>query len=74
MHELKELVFVNCEINAEKCKKLADNLIKMKKLKIFKMNGQKMLDNGISSIISNLAFNSSLKLVDIGEIAAITTN
>lgn len=53
-------------MNSDLCKTLADLLIRLKKLKIFRMKNEKDLQKGISSIISNLAFNSTLNIVDIG--------
>jgi hypothetical protein len=40
-------------------------LVKLKKLKIFKINKEQNLRKGLSQIVSNLAFNSSLRLLDI---------
>lgn len=42
--------------------------MRMKKLKIFRMNMQKGLGQGLSSIIYNLSFNPNLVLLDLGEI------
>jgi hypothetical protein len=42
--------------------------MRMKKLKIFRMNIQKGLGQGLASIVYNLAFNPNLVLLDLGEI------
>lgn len=42
--------------------------MRMKKLKIFRMNIQKGLGLGIASIIYNLSFSPNLILLDLGEI------
>jgi hypothetical protein len=57
-----------CSLDQEKCKILADALMRMKKLKIFRMNIQKGLGQGLASIVYNLAFNPNLVLLDLGEI------
>jgi hypothetical protein len=40
----------------------------MKKLRIFRMNVQKGLGQGLASIVYNLSFNPNLVLLDLGEI------
>ena len=42
--------------------------MRMKKLKIFRMNNQKGLGQGLASIVYNLSFNPNLILLDLGEI------
>lgn len=48
---------------------MADALMRMKKLKIFRMNIQKGLGQGLASIVYNLAFNPNLVLLDLGELS-----
>jgi Ran GTPase-activating protein (RanGAP) involved in mRNA processing and transport len=66
--DLEEIEMSKCSLDQEKCKILADALMRMKKLKIFRMNAQKGLGQGLSSIVYNLAFNPNLVLLDLGEI------
>jgi hypothetical protein len=42
--------------------------MRMKKLRIFRMNVQKGLGQGLASIVYNLSFNPNLVLLDLGEI------
>lgn len=66
--DLEEIELNKCSLDQEKCKILADALMRMKKLKIFRMNVQKGLGQGLASIVYNLAFNPNLVLLDLGEI------
>lgn len=66
---LEEVVLNKCGLDEPKCKILADALMRMKKLRIFKINMQKGLGQGISAIIYNLSFNPNLVLLDLGEIS-----
>lgn len=66
--ELEEISINNCNMNVASCKILADLLIKLKKLRIFRMKNEKNLGRGMTAIVANLAFNSALRLLDIGEI------
>ena len=69
LKELKELSFVKCTLDLEKCKILADSLMRMKKLQIFRLNDQKGLGLGLASIIYNLSFSPNLLLLDLGNIS-----
>lgn len=62
---LEELVFDVCQLNEEKCKILADSLMRTKKLRIFEIHDNNGLNNGLSSIIYNLAFSPNLEVLDI---------
>ena len=42
--------------------------MRTKKLKIFRLNVQKGLGQGLASIVYNLAFNPNLVLLDLGDI------
>jgi hypothetical protein len=66
---LEEVVLNKCGLDEAKCKIIADALMRMKKLRIFRINMQKGLGQGISSIIYNLSFNPNLVLLDLGEIS-----
>lgn len=66
--DLEEIELSKCSLDQDKCKVLADALMRMKKLKIFRMNMQKGLGQGLASIVYNLAFNPNLVLLDLGEI------
>lgn len=68
LKDLRELTFVKCSLDLEKCKILADSLMRMKKLQIFKLNDQKGLGLGLASIIYNLSFSPNLQLLDLGHI------
>lgn len=57
-----------CSLDQEKCKILADSLMRMKKLEIFRLNDQKGLGQGLASIIYNLSFSPNLRVLDLGEI------
>lgn len=61
---LEKLVFDYCNLNEEKCKILADALMRTKKLKIFEIHDGNALNNGLSSIIYNLAFSPNLLSLD----------
>jgi len=65
---LEELTFTKCSLDSEKCKILADSLMRMKKLKIFRMTTQKGLGMGLASIIYNLSFNPNLIVLDLKDI------
>jgi len=52
---------------------LADALMRMKKLQIFKLNEQKGLGYGLTSIIYNLSFSPNLLVLDLGDVV-ITAN
>lgn len=66
LKDLQELVFDECQLNEEKCKSLADVLIRAKKLKIFEIHNTLNLNNGLSSLIYNLSFFSpNLEMLDI---------
>lgn len=56
-------------MDLEKCKILADSLMRMKKLQIFRLNDQKGLGLGLASIIYNLSFSPNLLLLDLGNIS-----
>ena len=66
LKNLKELSFIKCSLDLEKCKILADALMRMKKLQIFRLNDQKGLGQGLASIIYNLSFSPNLLLLDLG--------
>lgn len=57
---LEKLVFDYCQLNEEKCKILADSLMRTKKLRIFEIHDNNSLNNGLASIIYNLAFSPNL--------------
>jgi hypothetical protein len=65
--ELEEISIRRCQMSSPICKTLADLLVKLKKLKIFRMNNENNLEKGLSTILSNLAFNSTVRVIDIGE-------
>ncbi len=66
LKDLGQLIFDECQLNEEKCKNLADVLMKAKKLKIFEIHNSQNVNNGLSSLIYNLSFFSpSLQLIDI---------
>lgn len=48
--------------------------MRMKKLKIFRMNTQKGLGQGLASIIYNLSFSPNLALLDLGDISISVGN
>ena len=52
---------------------MADALMRMKKLQIFKLNEQKGLGYGLTSIIYNLSFSPNLLVLDLGDVV-ITAN
>lgn len=62
---LEKLVFDYCNLNEEKCKILADSLMRTKKLRIFEIHDGNNLVNGLSSIIYNLAFSPNLLSLNI---------
>lgn len=47
--------------------------MRMKKLQIFRLNEQKGLGFGISSLIYNLSFSPSMILLDIGDVVISAT-
>ena len=67
---LEKLVFDNCNLNEEKCKILADALMRTKKLKIFEIHDTNGLNNGLSSIIYNLAFSPNLLSLNFSSTAS----
>jgi hypothetical protein len=56
LKELQELVFDECQLNEDKCKSIADVLMRTKKLRIFKIHNFENVNNGLSSLIYNLSF------------------
>ena len=68
LKNLKELSFVKCSLDLDKCKILADSLMRMKKLQIFRLQDQKNIGLGLASIIYNLSFSPNLLFLDLGEI------
>jgi hypothetical protein len=68
LKDLRELSFQKCSLDLEKCKILADSLMRMKRLQIFRLNDQKDLKQGLASIIYNLSFSPNLTLLDLGHI------
>jgi 5'(3')-deoxyribonucleotidase len=66
LKDLQELVFDECQLNEDKCKSIADVLMRTKKLKIFKIHNYENVNNGLSSLIYNLSFFSpNLEMLDI---------
>lgn len=62
---LNEIRLNETQLNEEKCKVLADVLMRTKKLRIFEIHNASNLNNGLASIIYNLSFNPNLELLDI---------
>ena len=62
---LERLVFDQCQLNEDKCKVLADSLMRTKKLRIFEIHDNSATNKGLSSIIYNLAFSPNLLYLDI---------
>lgn len=56
LKDLEELVFDECHLNEEKCKAIADVLMRAKKLRIFEIHNVENTVNGLSSLIYNLSF------------------
>lgn len=68
LKNLRELSLEKCSLDQEKCKILADSLMRMKKLEIFRLNDQKGLGQGLASIIYNLSFSPSLHVLELKDI------
>jgi hypothetical protein len=74
LKNVEELVFDVCSLDQEKCKILADSLMRMKHLKIFEIHDISNLGMGLASIIYNLAFSPNLSKLDISRCQLINTN
>lgn len=68
LKDVQEVELIKCSLDQEKCKILADALMRMKKLRIFRLNTQKGLGQGLASIIYNLSFSPQLTMLDLGDI------
>lgn len=53
LKDMEEIQLINCQLNADKCKILAHTLMRMKKLRIFKINDSNPLDKGLETLIYN---------------------
>lgn len=62
---LNEIRLNEAQLNEEKCKILADVLMRTKKLRIFEIHNSSNLNNGLASIVYNLSFSPNLELLDI---------
>ena len=67
--EVREVWLVHCYLNAGHCKILADGLMKMKKLAIFRMRNQIKLGKGLGAIVYNLSFHNNLEILDLQDIS-----
>lgn len=65
LKDIQEIQLNNCQLNADKCKILADALMRMKKLRIFKINDSNPLGQGLETLIYNLSFSPNLLMLDI---------
>jgi hypothetical protein len=74
LKNVEELLFDNCGLDQDKCKILADSLMRMKHLKIFEIHDIVNLGQGLSSIIYNLAFSPNLSKLDISRCSITNVN
>jgi len=74
LKNVEELVFDNCGLDQEKCKILADSLMRMKYLKIFEIHDVLNLGQGLASMIYNLAFSPNLSKLDISRCSIVNQN
>lgn len=65
LKDIQEIQLNNCQLNADKCKILADTLMRMKKLKALKIEDTNALGQGLEALIYNLSFSPNLLMLDI---------
>jgi len=65
LKEVQEIRLVDSQLNVDRCKILADSLMRMKKLRIFRVSDSNILGLGLSSLVYNLAFSPNMLMLDI---------